>query len=451
VGRGVIDTAIDARNAAAVPRPAAVPSTGPRRGSAGGRSVARTAVASSAMSPDPHSGAVLVAAARHLVAGADEPAALPALRRWQWVAAGIGLVLFLVVDVAQLAAGVQDDAFVIVLLALGHVGAVAVAARYPVMGWRVSTLVTVLTPLVVPAAGRPLPGVVVVLYLVVLFLLAISAPPPVTVLAAGLSALAGVIWVLAGPATFTGVVGTAGVVLLVATLGVAIRAQRGTAGRLAEARRGEAAEQARRAVLEERARIAREMHDVVAHHLSALAVRAESAPYRLPPTAAAAAAEFGTIADAARNALTDMRRLLGVLRAGDPDRPSAPIPDLDGIPELVAALRASGLDVELEVTGDPQPVPADVGLAGYRVVQEALSNATRHARGAAVRVSVEWSPAAVHLQVENAVGAGGSTAGGDGTGLLGMGERVTAVGGSLHSGPRCGSFLVDVTLPTGAV
>lgn len=135
--------------------------------------------------------------------------------------------------------------------------------------------------------------------------------------------------------------------------------------------------------------------------------------------------------------------------AGDPDRPSAPVPDLDGIPEIVATFRASGLDVELEVAGDPRPVPDDVGLVGYRVVQEALSNATRHATGAAVRAHVDWSPGAVRLLVDNAVAAGGSTPGRGGTGLLGMRERVAAVGGTVHAGPRSGGYLVDVTLPTG--
>ena len=147
------------------------------------------------------------------------------------------------------------------------------------------------------------------------------------------------------------------------------------------------------------------------------------------------------------DALTDMRRLLGVLRADDPDRPSAPAPDLDGIAELVTTLRGSGVDVVTDFVGEPRDVPAEVGVAGFRVVQEALSNAARHATGAAVRVRVEWRPGAVRLRVDSGAPTVAVDRDGDGIGLIGMRERVAAVGGELHAGPRPGGYTVDATLP----
>jgi signal transduction histidine kinase len=139
--------------------------------------------------------------------------------------------------------------------------------------------------------------------------------------------------------------------------------------------------------------------------------------------------------------------LLGVLRADDPDRPGPPFPTVEGIADLVAGLRGSGMAVELEVAGTPRPVPGDVGLAAFRVAQEALSNAARHARGAAVAVRVRWLPDAVRVQVRN--GAGEDTGSGGGTGLLGMRERVSAVGGFLVAGAGPDGYTVDATLPTG--
>ena len=378
-------------------------------------------------------------AARQLVLGADEPGALPA-RRAVRLAAWAALAVLFGADVVQLGRGGQEDELVALLLALAQAGAVAVALRRPLAGWRLSLPATAITPVLVTDP----PGATVVLHLAALFLLAVAAPWRVTALAAAVIGLAGAAWTFAayGP---SGAGAALAVVALVAALGTAIRAQRGTSARLAAARSGVAREEARRAVLEERTRIARDMHDVVAHHLSALAVRAESAPHRLPGTPPEAAAEFGTLAGAAREALTDMRRLLGVLRADDPERPSAPAPDLDGIAELVATLRGSGMDVELTVTGEPRPVPGEIGLAGYRVVQEALSNAARHATGAPVRVTVAWQAAGVRLRVAN--GPGTASGGPPGTGLVGMRERVAAVGGELRVGPRAGGYLVDATLP----
>ena len=289
-------------------------------------------------------------AARQLVLGADEPGALPA-RRAVRLAAWAALAALFGADVVQLGRGGQEDELVALLLALAQAGAVAVALRRPLAGWRLSLPATAITPVLVTGP----PGATVVLHLAALFLLAVAAPRRVTALAAAVIGLPGRPG--RSPPWASGAGAALAVVALVAALGTAIRAQRGTSARLAAARSGVAREEARRAVLEERTRIARDMHDVVAHHLSALAVRAESAPHRLPGTPPEAAAEFGTLAGAAREALTDMRRLLGVLRADDPERPSAPGTRSRRDRGTGGDAARLGNGCRATVTGEPRPVP----------------------------------------------------------------------------------------------
>jgi signal transduction histidine kinase len=227
--------------------------------------------------------------------------------------------------------------------------------------------------------------------------------------------------------------------------------------KLAEVAERAEVEAGRRAVLEERARIAREMHDVVAHHLSLIAVRAEAAPYRLDRLAGDARAEFGELGGTAREALTEMRRLLGVLRTGEAAE-QAPQPGLGDLPGLVDAARGAGLAVELSRRGPLDGLPAPVGVCAYRIVQESLSNAGRHAPGAAISVTVDVEPAAVRLKigngppgaVRNGAGAGAHVPAASGHGLAGMRERVTLLGGTFSAGPAPGGgFEVAAELPTG--
>ncbi|MEU8332119.1 histidine kinase [Micromonospora sp. NPDC048839] len=209
-------------------------------------------------------------------------------------------------------------------------------------------------------------------------------------------------------------------------------------------------EQERRAVLEERTRIAREMHDVVAHHMSLIAVQAETAPYRLADVPAPAAAEFVAIAASARDALTDMRRLLGVLRSEATGPQTAPQPDLTDLGAMVDAARRAGLPVSLDAEPiNDDRVPAPVGLAAYRIVQESLANAARHAAGAAVRVTVRTGPSGLGVRVENSPTDVRPTAdGGSGHGLTGMRERATSLGGTFTAGPLPdGGYAVAAELP----
>ncbi|WP_130402572.1 sensor histidine kinase [Micromonospora violae] len=211
-------------------------------------------------------------------------------------------------------------------------------------------------------------------------------------------------------------------------------------------------EQERRAVLEERTRIARELHDVVAHHMSLIAVQAETAPYRLTDVSAPAAAEFVAIAASARDALTDMRRLLGVLRSETTGPQTAPQPDLTDLGAMVDAAHRAGLPVTLDAElADDDRVPAPVGLAAYRIVQEGLANAARHAAGAAVRVTVRAGRSGLRVRVENAPPAEAGSRPretGSGHGLTGMRERATSLGGTFTAGPLPdGGYAVAAELP----
>jgi signal transduction histidine kinase len=252
-------------------------------------------------------------------------------------------------------------------------------------------------------------------------------------------------------------------VAVVAVLLAALVPAAAAAGIARRVRRGDAENRAARhaiagSLLEhtargERARIARELHDVVAHHISMIAVQAESARLTTPGMPPAGAARLSAIGDTARAALTEMRRLLGVLRSDVADRPPvaqrAPQPGLRQLTELLDEAReASGAGTRLILHGRPAALDPGVELAAYRIVQEALTNARRHAPGAAVDVELHFTGTALRLLIRDN-GPGVSTVESTGGhGLLGMRERAAAVGGRLRAGAGgTGGFVVDATLP----
>lgn len=225
---------------------------------------------------------------------------------------------------------------------------------------------------------------------------------------------------------------------------------------LATERRLSAEELSKRQELEERNRIAQELHDVVAHSMSVISVQATTARYRLPELDGRSVEEFDSIAGSARQALTEMRGLLAILRGGR-DADLAPQPMVDDIPDLVEATRGSGAEVELEFPAGPISLNPTTGLTAFRLVQEALSNALRHAPGAAIRVSVRTDERQLSVGVVNGVPGStdsgmnhpGSSHPGGGFGLKGMRERVEALDGTLQVGPTAeGGFEVKATLPT---
>jgi signal transduction histidine kinase len=201
--------------------------------------------------------------------------------------------------------------------------------------------------------------------------------------------------------------------------------------------------------MEERARIARELHDIVAHHLSVIAVLSETARLTSPELSADARGRFEEIAQTARDALTETRRLLGVLRedaGGEADR--APQPGLDRLAELVDTARDTGAGVRLILQGKVVQLPAGVDLAAYRIVQEALTNTRRHAPAADVDVEVSYGDEMVTLRVRD---YGPGPAGGElhpGHGLVGMRDRATVAGGTFSAGAADDrGFVVEATLP----
>jgi signal transduction histidine kinase len=204
------------------------------------------------------------------------------------------------------------------------------------------------------------------------------------------------------------------------------------------------------AVAAERAAIARELHDVVAHHMSVMVVQAGAARAVSGSDPAATAEALRQIEASGRTGLIEMRRLLEVLKAeGDGDG-RAPQPGLARLDELLDAMRASGLPVEAVVKGSPRPLPPGVDLSAYRIVQEALTNALRHAGEASARVVVRYEPDKIELEIaDDGVGPPEDPEASAGHGLIGMRERVQLFGGELEAGPRPGGgFLVRARLPT---
>jgi signal transduction histidine kinase len=215
--------------------------------------------------------------------------------------------------------------------------------------------------------------------------------------------------------------------------------------------------QAKVAVAAERARIARELHDVVAHNVSVMVVQADGAAYVLDTAPDQAKKALETISSTGRQALAEMRRLLGVLRTGEHKEVGeyVPQPDVDQIGELIEQCRTSGLSVDFKVEGTPRPLPSGVELTAYRIVQEALTNTRKHGgpnAGASVRL-VYFDDGLGLLVEDDGKGAphelyeeGGAD--GQGHGLIGMRERVGMVGGTLDAGPRPGGgFRISALLP----
>jgi signal transduction histidine kinase len=217
---------------------------------------------------------------------------------------------------------------------------------------------------------------------------------------------------------------------------------------LAEQLERERADTARLAVSDERARIARELHDVVGHSLSLLVLQAGAERLALGSDRESTGSALGAIERSGRAALAELRRLVGVLRHDDDGPEMAPLPGLDGLPALAEQVRSAGLPVELTVTGRPVPLPGGLDVSAYRIVQEALTNAVRHATGATrATVCVGWTARELCLEVCDD-GRPVNGAGPDGHGLIGMRERVALFGGSFTAGRRTGGgWVVRAGLP----
>ncbi|MGW8629953.1 sensor histidine kinase [Streptomyces sp. NPDC055793] len=277
--------------------------------------------------------------------------------------------------------------------------------------------------------------------------------------AAACAALLAGVWVyagvVAGAEAMASVVGQAvGFPLVLWRFGYVARRTADLTRRL----RAEQADRARREVAEERVRIARELHDVVAHHIAVINVQAGLARFVFHSDARTARTALDTVEGASGEALAELRRMLGLLRAeGVQGADGAPAPGLDQLDEMVTRVRAGGVRVELRTTGAPRPLPSGMQLCVYRVVQEALTNVLKHAPGADATVELAYRTGEVTVTVTDDGRTAGPREGADsdtiaergGHGLIGMRERAKLYGGTIVVGPRGeGGFGVLLTLPT---
>lgn len=249
-----------------------------------------------------------------------------------------------------------------------------------------------------------------------------------------------------------------GLVILVISLGGAIRANRATQSALDAEIENSRAELVRSTILEERTQLARELHDVVAHHMSLIAIQADVIPRAVPGLPQEAVDGFASIRHESKTALSEMRRLVDALRDNDSGSERAPQPTLDEVARLVDAVRATGGEASFELVGDPAGVPAPVAVSAYRIVQEALANAVQHSPGGSIAVAVRRGATSVEVRVVNTaptrlasaptVEAEGTASRRVGHGLIGMRERANLLGGTIEIGPLPdGGFAVHAHLP----
>jgi signal transduction histidine kinase len=319
------------------------------------------------------------------------------------------------------------------IMVLGHLVGVLVLYRHaPVWPWPVGGCLAMVVVLFQVAASYQRRTVIGVGLLTVLLMLLPAAQP------------------LGGTPSWLVLI-LCGVVALVLVLGDAILGRRTAEARLAEQAELRRQDLARQAVLEERSRIARELHDVVAHHMSMIAIQAEAAPLKIADLPPAAEETLAAIRGAAREALAETRRVVGLLRDGDELPERVPQPGLDRLDELLEAGQQSGLTVEPMVVGVPRPLAVGVDLSAYRIVQEALSNAARYAPGSRVRVEVRYGGERLRVSVtDDGCDPPPVAQAGGGHGLVGMRERVAMLGGTLSVGPQdVGGFAVVADLPYG--
>ncbi|MFD3732908.1 sensor histidine kinase [Streptomyces sp. NPDC058632] len=380
--------------------------------------------------------------------------------------AGFGVVLG---DASQLSDHghlVSGSAF---LIALGHGAAMLLALWYPVPAWWASLATTVVAAMAVRARMAPdeykftwpWTSAGLISHLFVLLLLALRVRTRISVEALVLTGLVTyVVQGLIGAQNYRPTGQTA--VTLFATavvLGIALRGRREARAELVQQTTLTAEERDRRTLLEERSRIARELHDVVAHHMSVISIQAQVAPHLVENPSEELKENLVGIRQNALDALTELRRVLGVLRSEHPASPvredgsgaapHAPQPTLDRLGALVENTRAAGLAVTTEVTGVRRPLPPGVELSAYRIVQEALSNVLRHAPGATAHVALAHEPHGLRVEVTNTRPMRAAPpSSGAGHGLLGMRERAAMLGGSLTTRPRSdGGYRVVAHLP----
>ncbi|MFR9752033.1 sensor histidine kinase [Nocardia sp. 004] len=322
----------------------------------------------------------------------------------------------------------------------------------PALGWAISAGSALVIALAIPHQPNnelPFQVVHVLCLLVLLFAVALRAPGAIVAIALTTTALlfgttmqgeqeAGADTALGWPVALA----------VLVLFGLLIRKLALSRRQLLRQEEENELERARRAVLEEKARIARDLHDVVAHHMSLVVVQAQTAPYRVEGITPGARAEFESIGATARAALNEIRGMLGVLRSDGRLPEHAPQPKAADVIDLFEGARRAGVHIEWTVEGSLDAIPATTGLALYRIAQESLSNASRHASGASVQVDIAVHSADLLLIVGNGPGGSARSISNGGHGIEGMRTRAAAVDGDLMAGPRDdGGFEVRARLP----
>ncbi|MEU8514880.1 sensor histidine kinase [Kitasatospora sp. NPDC048722] len=387
----------------------------------------------------------------------------PWLRHLPYVLALAAIAALLPSSINVLANDYGIDTGLAAALAVAQTAPLLLAPTRPLPAWWMIGLTALLTSAVVLATATrtapvfPWPATNLVGYLLLMLPLALrEARRTLVAVWLATTAVSLVFSVLGAVRDWGGddsllAIALSGAVLL---LGGALRERAEARRLLTEQEHISEAERERRTLLEERARIARELHDVVAHHMSVIAVQAASAPYRIGGVPDEAVEEFTAIAGSARESLAEMRRLLGVLRSEESAAETAPQPGVEQLGQLVETVGRAGVPAEL--TADPglaQRLPQAVALSAYRIVQEALANVVRHAPGARTWVSLTADGPELLVTVVNAPPPERresleASAEGTGQGLVGMRERVRLVDGRLDTGPLPdGGFKVAAALP----
>ena len=364
-------------------------------------------------------------------------------RRWDPVTVDrLVAVVLSVVAVAEIWLGNVDHRVPVIVVSLVATGSVAIRRRYP---FAVGVGVAVLFDLQLALISDPQIVAAGIAYFCALYGLAVWTSTRrfvvglIVLVAGALLAALGSTLSLSSTAFFTVV---SVVVMLLVRRVVGDRERR---AQIAERERDVAA---REAVVEERARIARELHDVIAHHVSMIVLQAGAERSVLDESNASTREVLETVEETGRSALTEMRRLLGMLRDDQSD-PLTPQPGLDDVATLVGQLREAGLPVDLTIEGDRRDLPVGIELSGYRIVQEALTNALKHAGTARARVSVRYGPDSLELEIADDGGIDGAArVPGGGHGLVGMRERVALYGGRFQAARiPGGGFVVKAALP----
>ncbi len=399
---------------------------------------------------------------------ASPPAPRPQWLRPQWLRRGrVDLVFVADVLTTLIAWGVTDGALgtqnahygshhtagQLLLVSFVVCAPLVLRSFLPLTAWVASALAMLWASQVIPPhtlSTAPFIPAGVLVYALCLYAVAVRCT---TWVVAG----AGIVTVIGATVIYPPTVAAAIVVAAIPVSGgIIVRSRRANREQLQVQERRHEGE---RALLEERQRIARELHDVVAHHMSVIAIQAEAAPYRTADPPQEMVESFAEIRSSALSGLGELRRVLGVLRSDKPD--TTPQPGLDELGSLLESARNGGVTVTSGVTGTPRPLPDGVNLSAYRIVQEALSNAMRHAPGSAVQLNLYYGEAALVIEVRNDRcppdahaareqhnGAGAGPGGGHG--LIGMRERAAMLGGHLRAGPTIhGEFLVTAALPLG--